>query len=206
MGKPERATVTGEDSAVAEVDGRRERGRLRREQIVREAGRLFHERGFGGVTLQDIAGAAGITVPALYRHFPDKQAILLAVLEPPGRVLWQPIVRVDGDSPMDAVERFIARLVEVTVAHPEVVALSLEQWSSLPKAARSRYRRRVAEMTKVLIGLLRESRPDLADDRARVLLEAAFGSIARAAAAPRTLPAAELEALLARVAHRILTA
>lgn len=50
-------------------------------RIVREATRLFSERGFDGTTLQDIAGAVGVTKPAVLHHFPSKEHVQKAVLE-----------------------------------------------------------------------------------------------------------------------------
>jgi AcrR family transcriptional regulator len=53
----------------------------RRALIVDAAGRLFGERGFDGTRLDDVAAAAGVTKPILYRHFADKTALYLALLE-----------------------------------------------------------------------------------------------------------------------------
>ena len=52
----------------------------RRAVIVAAAGRLFGERGYDATRLDDIAGAAGVTKPVVYRHFDDKQALYLALL------------------------------------------------------------------------------------------------------------------------------
>ena len=52
----------------------------RRAALLDAAARLFAERGFERVTLEDIGGAAGISGPAVYRHFPGKQAVLAAIL------------------------------------------------------------------------------------------------------------------------------
>jgi AcrR family transcriptional regulator len=49
--------------------------------IVEAAGRLFGERGYDATRLDDIAAAAGVTKPILYRHFGDKRALYLALLE-----------------------------------------------------------------------------------------------------------------------------
>ena len=53
----------------------------RRAVIVEAAGPLFGARGYDGATLDDIAAAAGVTKPILYRHFDDKQGLYLALLE-----------------------------------------------------------------------------------------------------------------------------
>jgi AcrR family transcriptional regulator len=62
-----------------------ERRRLTREErratIVEAAGRLFGERGYEGARLDQIAAAAGVTKPILYRHFADKQALYMSLLE-----------------------------------------------------------------------------------------------------------------------------
>jgi AcrR family transcriptional regulator len=52
----------------------------RRALIVEAAGRLFGDRGYEGARLDDIAAAAGVTKPILYRHFESKRALYLALL------------------------------------------------------------------------------------------------------------------------------
>ncbi|MCK9928074.1 TetR/AcrR family transcriptional regulator [Frankia sp. Mgl5] len=41
----------------------------------------FYEHGYHGTTVRDIARRAGVTVPALYYHYANKQGILVALLE-----------------------------------------------------------------------------------------------------------------------------
>jgi AcrR family transcriptional regulator len=53
----------------------------RRALIVDAAGRLFGERGYDATRLDDVAAAAGVTKPILYRHFDDKRALYRALLE-----------------------------------------------------------------------------------------------------------------------------
>jgi AcrR family transcriptional regulator len=53
----------------------------RRALILDAASRLFGARGYDGARLDDIAAAAGVTKPILYRHFDGKQALYLALLE-----------------------------------------------------------------------------------------------------------------------------
>jgi AcrR family transcriptional regulator len=52
----------------------------RRALIEDSAARLFAEHGYAATRLQDVAQAAGVTKPMLYRHFPSKKALHLALL------------------------------------------------------------------------------------------------------------------------------
>ena len=38
------------------------------------------ERGFQAVRIEDIGAAAGVSGPAVYRHFPNKEALLVEIL------------------------------------------------------------------------------------------------------------------------------
>ncbi len=44
------------------------------------AARLFAERGYSGTSIEDLGAEAGVSGPALYKHFSGKQAILAAIL------------------------------------------------------------------------------------------------------------------------------
>jgi AcrR family transcriptional regulator len=52
----------------------------RRALILREAGRLFAQHGYAGTRLDDIAAAAHVTKPIVYRHFESKKALYVALL------------------------------------------------------------------------------------------------------------------------------
>ncbi len=65
-----------------------ERGSLRdagkeggRERILGAAQRLFVEQGYKGLSMREIAEAVGVSKPALYHYFTDKEALFLAILE-----------------------------------------------------------------------------------------------------------------------------
>jgi AcrR family transcriptional regulator len=54
-------------------------GAAARERLYTIALRLFGERGYEATTLRDIAAAAGVSVGLLYRYFPSKHAVVLAL-------------------------------------------------------------------------------------------------------------------------------
>ena len=74
-----------EDMAEGATAYRRDRPRLpapeRRRQIIDAATSLIADRGFWGVSMQDIADRCGLTVPGLLRHMESKAGLLIAVLE-----------------------------------------------------------------------------------------------------------------------------
>lgn len=53
----------------------------RRQQVLTAATALISERGYWGLSLQDVADACGITMPGLLHHFGSKDNLLIAVLE-----------------------------------------------------------------------------------------------------------------------------
>jgi AcrR family transcriptional regulator len=53
----------------------------RRALIVRAAGHAFARDGYAGARIEDIAAAAHVTKPIVYRHFASKKALYMALLE-----------------------------------------------------------------------------------------------------------------------------
>ena len=53
----------------------------RREQLLQVARRVFSDRGYHAVTMDDVAAEAGVTKPILYDHFPSKRDLYRALLE-----------------------------------------------------------------------------------------------------------------------------
>lgn len=53
----------------------------RRREILDAATELFRDRGFDVVTVQGIAGRAGVAAGTVYLYFPSKEAILVAIQE-----------------------------------------------------------------------------------------------------------------------------
>jgi AcrR family transcriptional regulator len=51
-----------------------------RTRILQEAEQLFAKRGFEGTTTRDLAQAVGVAEGTLFRHFPNKKAILTEVV------------------------------------------------------------------------------------------------------------------------------
>jgi hypothetical protein len=52
----------------------------RREQLLEVAGSRFAEHGYYGLSMEQLAEAAGVSKPVLYQHFPSKRELYLALV------------------------------------------------------------------------------------------------------------------------------
>ena len=60
---------------------RRMRAPERRAQLIEVARQVFGRAGFHGVSMDDVARAAGVTKPILYDHFGSKEELYVALLD-----------------------------------------------------------------------------------------------------------------------------
>jgi AcrR family transcriptional regulator len=158
------------------------RPRDRKAQLAAVAAELFRTRGFPGVGIKDIADAAGVTGPALYRHFADKQAILAYVVLGGFEELEAATAEALSDSipPPEQLESLLGRLATQAVERREIAALWRWEGRHLPKEGQREIARRstltLASWSKALL----VQRPDLTAEDAELLCWAAlsvFGSV-----------------------------
>jgi AcrR family transcriptional regulator len=158
--------------------GTRAPGGRRREQILAIAVRLFAERGYHGVSMDDIGSAAGVTGPALYHHFAGKEAMLAAALAPVSRALLdggQQRLAACQDDNRAGLESLVDFHVEFALANPAVIAVHLHELDRLPEEPRRQIRRLQRLYVEEWVRLLNGARPELSAAEARVLVHAAFG-------------------------------
>lgn len=82
----------------------------RREQLLDVAESLFAQQGYAGATTAQIAKAAGVTEPIIYRHFKSKRDLFVALIERTGKrtlALWQGDVSTEED-PAQRLARILA--------------------------------------------------------------------------------------------------
>ncbi|MEV6135886.1 TetR family transcriptional regulator [Nocardia sp. NPDC051990] len=76
-----RSDAGGSGTGAEPAQSVRRRPKDRKVQIIRAAARAFSERGYYPVGVDEIAAEVGISGPALYRHFANKYALLVAAAE-----------------------------------------------------------------------------------------------------------------------------
>ena len=56
-------------------------GKERREQLLDVAEKAFARHGYARATTAELAKAAGVTEPIIYRHFDSKRALFIALIQ-----------------------------------------------------------------------------------------------------------------------------
>ena len=104
--------------------GRRERADAarNRQRVLAAAEELFARRGAGNVTMEEIARAAGVGKGTLYRRYPDRASIAVALLDEHERALQErllggPPPLGPGAPPVERLAAFYAAMVDLLERH-----------------------------------------------------------------------------------------
>ncbi|MBI1921977.1 MAG: TetR/AcrR family transcriptional regulator [Geobacter sp.] len=93
------------------------KGELARRKIIKIATAIVNRKGFGATTIQEIISATGMQKGGIYFHFPDKDALGLAILEKArADFLLFLDSALSGDSPGACLENFFRLAVEKHLA------------------------------------------------------------------------------------------
>ncbi|PWN03398.1 TetR family transcriptional regulator [Nocardioides silvaticus] len=174
----------------------------RRDQILATAAELFAARGFHGVSVADLGAACGISGPALYKHFPSKQAMLAEMLVSISEeLLAVGRARVaEAAGPADAVRALVDWHVEFALGHRPLIIVQDRDWESLPEQAREQVRRLQRQYVDLLAAQLLAQRPDLPRAAAHAAAQAAFGLLNSTPRAGHAISDDALRTLLADMA------
>src|SRR5688572_5245954 len=164
------------------TSGATERDRAKADRqaaILHEAARLFAERGYSGVSLEDLGAAVGVSGPAVYRHFENKQALLGAILVGVSQRLragGRAVVEAGG-VPEEQLRAIIAFHVDFALADADVIRVQDRDLASLSDDDRHTVRRLQREYVELWIGILTDLHPGHGESDLRVRAHACFGLI-----------------------------
>jgi AcrR family transcriptional regulator len=151
----------------------------RRRALLSAAAKLYAERGFERVSLEELGAAVGISGPAVYRHFPAKQAVLASLLVEVSQGLLDSgrSVLAGSADPTRNLRDLIAFHVDFALQHPDVIRVQTRELESLDDADRQLVRTLQRRYVDLWIGVLAVLHPDdvLSESRARA--HAVFGLI-----------------------------
>ncbi len=174
-GSPQRSPDGGRES---ELQTRRSRQKSdRRSQLLAAAERLMAERGFLAVRLEDIGAAAGVSGPAIYRHFPNKEALLVELLVGISTRLLAGAsdVVTDAPDPAAGLNGLIEFHLDFALGEPDLIRIQDRDLAHLPLGAQRQVRRAQRRYVEIWVGVLRELHPRLDEADARLMAHAVFG-------------------------------
>jgi AcrR family transcriptional regulator len=135
----------------------------RDEQILAAAEKLFFERSFDGVGVDEIGKVAGTSGSAIYRHFPSKDAILAALFDKTLDTLLARVGEPEGDPAAD-LEKLVRAFVSLVNSHERLVAIWLREQRSLADRYRREHDRRQRRVTERWVKCLQRCYPESSTD------------------------------------------
>jgi AcrR family transcriptional regulator len=159
------------------------------------------------VSLEDLGAAAGVSGPAVYRHFPGKQAVLAALLIDVSRDLvagGQAVIARAPDYP-DALRGLIAFHVEFALSNPDVIVVQDRDLDSLADEDRSTVRTLQRSYIEAWVNVLSVIHTGVPVAELRIRARATFGLINSTPHSARASPRAAVRELLESMALAALT-
>lgn len=126
--------------------------------ILQVAADLFYERGFGNVGVDEIGERAGVTGPAIYRHFSGKDEILATLFD---EALDELFAATGGrfDDPWEELRHRGVTLVDYCLQNRKLGSVLFREERSLSEQFRQRYARRESDYISGWIDCLRRCLP-----------------------------------------------
>lgn len=112
-----------------------------RERILESAKCLFIEHGYHGLAMREIAEALGVTKPALYYHFKDKEELFLAILRKNLNDIEAGIdaILAKEVSCQEEIYLFIQHVLNQSANDRAVIVLEIQESRQLSETARSNF-------------------------------------------------------------------
>ncbi|MBV9090772.1 MAG: TetR/AcrR family transcriptional regulator [Mycobacteriaceae bacterium] len=164
--------------SIGQEQTRRDRRKSdRRSQLIAAAERLIAERGFLAVRLEDIGAAAGVSGPAIYRHFPNKEAMLVELLVGISTRLLAGAraVVTAAPNPATALAGLIDFHLDFALGEPDLIRIQDRDLGHLPASAKRQVRRAQRQYVEIWVDVLRGRGDGLAEADARLMAHATFG-------------------------------
>jgi AcrR family transcriptional regulator len=146
----------------------------RHEQILEAAARLFCERGFHGVSVDEIGKEVGITGGALYHHYSGKDEILATLLMD---AMDKVAVETDKmfDDPQEELRFLVRHHARFAVANGSLLAIYAHEHRALVEPWKRLFVRRVREHAKRWERAVARCYPEMAEKDVLLAVQAAIG-------------------------------
>jgi AcrR family transcriptional regulator len=149
----------------------------RRSAYLAAAATLFAARSYAEVTIGDLGEAAGVSGPALYKHFANKEAVLVELLVAVSQRLLgaaQEIVAEDAPA-AEKLDRLVAFHTDFALQESDTILIQGRDLGLLPPEASRRVRSLQRAYLEQWRTVLTDVRPELDRDECELRLQGVFG-------------------------------
>lgn len=155
------------------------RGHARRELILKVAAGLFAEKGYDGVSINDIGLHAGITGPAIYRYFPGKEDILVSIYQHLYTRAFEgaALIKDSNTAGASALGRLIDLQIELATTEPEKIRIVDREERQLPPEVAKAFRQQRRELFRIWVEVAGKARTDLPAEEIEMTIHAVLALI-----------------------------
>jgi len=175
----------------------------RRNALLSAAAGLFARHGFEGVSIEDLGSSVGISGPAVYRHFPSKQAVLASLLVGVSEGLLvggRTVVDDAGDDDAEALRGLIRFHADFALADPDVIRVQERDLAALSPEDRGSVRDLQRRYVDLWVDVLAALSPGTDRAELRLRAQATFGLLNSTPFSVRSVTPARTRALLEEMA------
>lgn len=159
-------------------------------ELLAAAAQLFARDGYHAVGINDISAEVGLSGPALYRHYPSKEALLIAVFDDAIVTHLEEALEMARKlhDPLEALTAIIDHHVEFVFAQTAHIVTWRMEYRSLPAADRHRLRYLQRLYTEEWVSPVSRLRPELKVDQVRTMCQGAIALLQSATEFSSRLP------------------
>lgn len=151
----------------------------RREQLLAAAGRLFAERGFAAVSLDEIGAEVGVTGQAIYRHFDSKQDMLGILIGQASAHLLTSGRKFEEDfaEPSQRLRALVELQTAFALGSSDIIRVQDRDLAAVEENKQRQIRRTQREYIDIWVRAMHEVHPEETSDQLRIRAHALFGLI-----------------------------
>lgn len=156
--------------------GKAQGQRSRQAMILKAAKELFYERSFAAVGVDEIGQRAGVTGPAIYRHFRGKDEILSTLFDDAIDRLME-ATAVQSDDPWEELEALVRGHAEFVMSERKLAGVKIREERSLAEPFRRGLHRRERRYVERWTACLARCYPDLDMQELTTATHVALGAL-----------------------------
>ena len=179
----------------------------RRDELLTAAARLFAQRGYHSVGVDDVGRAVGIAGPSIYHHFTTKLDMIVAVITQGANQLLDGTARAIAGTHNDTqlLDALLGAYTSFSLTHSDLMDVLITEVPHLPEPHRTTFRERQRHYLDQWLDVLARLHPHQPPAHTRVHLQAALTVINDIARTPHLRTQPQAAAAAAAIGHAILS-